>query len=215
MNTRNLLGFCIGGTVCLLTLSVAWAQDTSPPMPPGPPHHGAPGMFMPRPEDLNANEDGFVTLDEFTTACSKAVKAQFARMDTNADGKLNKDERSKRQGPRSEGGPRPRNGLRDSDSSGRGSEAPAPPADSPGVASRPKPPRTEDLDTDLDGVVTLYEFSTGWDKFNRMQFTCMDANADGELSQDELPKPPGHGPEGGPPRKPGDQDWGEAPSQQP
>ncbi len=85
-----------------------------PPMPPGPPPDGAGSRARPpRPEDLDANQDGNVTREEFTAGWTRFAQEQFTGLDANRDGVLSKEELSKMRGPRPGGAgapPSPPNG---------------------------------------------------------------------------------------------------------
>lgn len=86
-----------------MSLCVAWAQgdpgnNPSPPTPPGG-RPGGPPPFMPRPEELDANQDGNVTWDEYSAAWNKVIEKQFKRLDANGDGVLSKEELAKGYGP--------------------------------------------------------------------------------------------------------------------
>jgi len=212
MKTNVLLLGCIAvAALAIFTLPV-WAQggpddNQMPPPPPGP-AGGGPPPFAPSPEDMDANNDGNVTLDEYTAAWDKVIKERFKKMDANADGQLSKEELAKRPGPglRGEGrgpggeGRGPDGGWRGPDR-GVGEEGPGagprPPMDRPERPGfGPPRPSIEEMDTNKDGSVSEDEFSAAWRKLNEVQFRRMDENGDGILSKDELAKCKGPGSRG-------------------
>jgi len=101
------------------------------------------------------------------------------------------------------GGNRP--GRRDRMGQGRrgpggpGGEAGPPPEGNGPRGSRPGFPGPEELDADKDGNITRSEFDLTWDKSLKEHFKRLDANADGSLASDEMPRGPGpgQGPGGG------------------
>lgn len=205
MKTRILPAMCILAATTLAPFS-AWAQDTSgePPSHPGPPEGrpgGGPGAFPAPPQVLDTNQDGSVTLEEYTTAWNKAVGSHFKRLDADGDGVLSREELASAQGPRggpgSEGGGRGRREFREQDDQGDGQRPPMPPGGRPGGGPGPIPPRPEEFDANQDENVTAEEFTTAWGKAVKAQFKRLDADGDGVLSEEELPKRPGPPP--GPP----------------
>lgn len=79
----------------------------------GPPPEGdrpgrGPRPGFPTPEELDANQDGNITRDEFDLTWDKSLKEQFKRLDANADGSLATDEMPKGPGR----GPGPGGGRR-------------------------------------------------------------------------------------------------------
>ncbi len=79
-----------------------------PPPPDGQAGGRRPPMRPPHPtaEQLDANKDGKVTKEEYTTAWAKIVQRQFDEIDTNKDGSLSREEMKKARGPEpGHGGP--------------------------------------------------------------------------------------------------------------
>jgi hypothetical protein len=162
--------------------------------------------MMPPPEVLDANQDGSVTLDEFTAGLNEMHKERFTHMDANADGVLSAEELAKRPGrPDGMHGPRGPRGPRGQGSQaapGDGAQPPMPPAGTPPAGGpppdgRPPMPTLEQLDTDQDGSVTEAEFTAAWSVMAKDRFTRIDTNQDGTLSMEELAARPGPGPHGG------------------
>lgn len=197
----------IGMAVAALAICAfpVWAQGAPEegPMPPPPGMDrpgGGPPPFMPSLEEMDANGDGNVSLDEFTAAWDKAARERFKRHDANGDGILDKEELAKRPGPgpRGEGrghgpgyGPRPPANCpnRPGDGERELGQGPRPPMDRPGGG--PLRPSPEEMDANNDGNVSKDEFSAACAKINQTHFERMDENGDGVLSQDELAKRPG------------------------
>jgi len=164
--------------------------------PGGPPPAG-PRPPMPRLEDLDVNNDGSVTFNEFSTAWNNVLNEQFTKMDTNGDNVLAKDELPKPPSPPSGGDPSKRAGSTDQ----QADRPPMPPGGRHGGGPGKFMPRPEDLDADGDGKVTLEEYSTVWNTALKQQFAQMDTNSDNALSKDELAAHRGPG-RGGPPPAP-------------
>ena len=160
---------------------------------------GGPGALFPSSEQMDLDKDGTVTKAEFTSAWNDACTKMFKRFDTDENGTLSKDELDKLPGPKNRmgRGPDPRN-QNESAASGGPPEGNAtdrpvgPPPD--GKARRMGPPRPEEMDTDNDGNVTQQEYKVAWDKFIQAQFSRMDKDESGTLSDEELeqgrPGPP-------------------------
>jgi hypothetical protein len=113
----------------------------------------------------DANGDGFVTKEEFAAGRN----AMFTRLDANTDGAIDQAEIDK---------------AREAWQQRRAEKAQA-----DGTAPADKPKREHKgflarLDTDSDGKVTTAEFAAAGDKM----FAKFDANGDGKLAQDEMPK---------------------------
>ena len=58
-----------------------------------------PGLSPPSPGQLDSNQDGNVTLEEYSPAWNKVLKEQFKRLGANGDTVLSKEELAKRPGP--------------------------------------------------------------------------------------------------------------------
>lgn len=181
MKSRPAFLFCAAGAAILFCTGLAWAQD-GPRNGSGPRHGGGPGGMMPSFAVLDADSNGKVTQEEFTTAMNKQQTKAFTRFDADGDGVLSASELPK--GP----GPRP----------GQGGDPPAPPDGQDAAANTPppmppgdrgagfRPPRPEDFDANKDGSVTQEEFLSAWSKPIAAQFTALDTNGDKALSEDEV-----------------------------
>ena len=113
----------------------------------------------------DTNGDGFVSKDEFAAGRDK----MFAKLDANGDGVVDQAEVDK---------------AREAWQQRRAEKAQA---DGTTQAEKPKKEHKSflaRLDTDSDGKVTTAEFSAAGDKM----FAKFDANGDGKLAQDEMPK---------------------------
>lgn len=186
--------------VLVVAAAGALAQDWREGRPPeggmgpgGPP----PGGPMGRIEDMDTDQDGKVTSDEFLKASLKGVEGQFNRMDENADDVLSKAEMEKRPGPRNG---QPRNGSGTQDFT-----PPPPPPDGGRGRHGDGPPQFSDCDKNADGSVTLEEFTTTSTTRIKARFTKLDENEDGSLDEQEIEnaRPPrGQGPGGPPPGAP-------------
>ncbi len=205
--------FC-GAAVLVLLLAACpvWAQEGPggpPPPPPGgggqgmmppPPPFGGPGggpggpgggpgMMAPPPslEEADTNQDGNVTVEEFTAAWNKTIKTMFTHLDANADGVISKEERPAR--------PDMGRGQRGPGEGRRGG-----PGEGPGRGPKPPLPSKEELDTNKDGQVSQEEFVAGMTQANLKLFKRFDTDANGTLSAEELQKAlePGPGGPGGP-----------------
>ena len=105
------------------------------------------------------------------------------------------------------------------DNTGDNARPPMPPQGQPGGGHGPGLPAFEKFDANADGTVTFEEFSAALKKTHTEDFMNFDADGNGVLSKDELPKGPrprpGSGPEGAgqgdagrPPMPPGDRPGG-------
>lgn len=194
MKTQRIL-LC-GLPVAALALMLAaplWAQGNNAEGPP--PASGGPMGFAPRLEALDPDQNGVVTEAEFFAAWRDALETHFNCQDANGDGVLDKEEMAKRPGP-PDGGERQGGG--DGMGQGRrggpdGKAGPPPEGERPERGSRPGFPTPEELDADKDGNITRDEFDLAWDKSLKEQFVRLDANEDGSLAADEMPKGPGRG----------------------
>lgn len=120
-----------------------------------------PGMFG----RADTNGDGFVSKDEFAAGRDK----MFGRLDVNGDAVIDQAEVDK---------------AREAWQQRRAEKAQA-----EGTTQAEKPKKEHRgfmarLDTDSDGKVTTQEFAAAGDKM----FAKFDANGDGKLAQDEMPK---------------------------
>jgi len=113
----------------------------------------------------DTNGDGFVSKEEFAAGRDK----MFARFDANSDGAIDQAEVDKAREAWKQ--------RRAEKAQAEGTtQAEKPKKDRPGFMAR--------LDTDSDGKVTTQEFAAAGDKM----FAKFDANGDGKLAQDEMPK---------------------------
>ena len=125
-----------------------------------------PGMFS----RADTNGDGFVSKEEFAAGRD----AMFAKLDANADGAVDQAELDK---------------AREAwhQRKGQQTQADSTEADST-QADKPKKQHQGGflarIDTDSDGKVTTQEFAAAGDQM----FAKFDANGDGKLAQDEMPK---------------------------
>lgn len=121
-----------------------------------------PGMFG----RADTNGDSFVSKEEFAAGRTE----MFARLDANGDGAVDQAEVDK---------------ARDAWHQRRNQQAQA---DADAHSQKPKKDHAgrflAHLDTDSDGKVTTQEFAAAGDKM----FAKFDANGDGKLAQDEMPK---------------------------
>ena len=113
----------------------------------------------------DTNGDGFVSKEEFAAGRDK----MFTKLDANSDGAIDQAEVDK---------------AREAWKQRRAEKAQA-----EGTTQADKPKREHQgflarLDTDSDGKVTTQEFAAAGDKM----FAKFDANGDGKLAQDEMPK---------------------------
>ncbi len=212
MKTTLLLTGCVALATSMMILLPVHAQGGpgdgyGPPPggpggmmpPPGGPGHG-PGAFGPSPDQLDADNDGKVTNEEYSAAWRTFIAEQFKRLDTDNDGILSKDELAKDRGP--ERGP---HGGTQGPNDANGAPPPPPP-DGQGAGRRPgmRPhhPTAEQLDANKDGKVTKDEYMLPWVKLAQERFDEMDTNKDGVLSREEMkkargPEPGQRGPGGG------------------
>lgn len=193
MKSRVLLVISIVVIDLAMVFSGVYAQTNEQ----GQQGRGGPRPPMPRMEDLDANNDGNVTFNEFSTGWNNVLNEQFTKMDANGDNVLTKDELPKP--------PSPPRGVdlpkRAGSSDQQGDRPPMPAGGRHGGGPRGFMPRPEDLDTNNDGKVTIEEYSTTWNTALKEQFTQMDTNDDEVLSKEELSarRGPRHG---GPPPAP-------------
>lgn len=140
--------------VALLALAgVAYAEDDKPKDKGG---ERPRGMFV-SPEEMDANKDGKVTLEEFQAAQTKMTEARFARMDKNSDGVIGKD------------------------------EIPTPPAGAGGEGGRPRfMPDFTKMDKDGNGSITKEEFAESSKAMGAERFAKIDANSDGAVTKEEF-----------------------------
>jgi hypothetical protein len=113
----------------------------------------------------DTNGDGFVSKEEFAAGRN----AMFTRLDANGDGSVDQAELDK---------------AREAWHQRKSQQAQA---DSAPQAEKPKKEHRgfmARIDTDSDGKVTTQEFAAAGDKM----FAKFDANGDGKLAQDEMPK---------------------------
>ena len=152
--------------LCMLSaLSFAQPPADAPPMappPPGGPAMGGPGAFGAGPlaplMEADKDKDGNITKEEFLAAQEEV----FKKLDTNSDGKLDKDEQATQRRAMMER-------LRGAAGARRGEEG----------AARGRGLRA--MDTNNDGKISADEF-----KGQPERFKMLDKNSDGALSADEL-----------------------------
>jgi hypothetical protein len=120
-----------------------------------------PGMFG----RADTNGDGFVSKEEFAAGRN----AMFTKLDANGDGTVDQAELDKAR----EAWHQRKSQQAQADS---GTQAEKPKKEHRGFMAR--------IDTDSDGKVTTQEFAAAGDKM----FAKFDANGDGKLAQDEMPK---------------------------
>ncbi len=189
-----------------ITVLTAWGgicANAQPPMPPEGQKGGPGGPFMASIKSYDTNQDGTISQEEFTAGWNKENKERFARLDTDGNNMLSKEEVAKEQ-RRGPGGPK-RQGMGANNGADGSDRPPMPPeGDRHSGARPPMPPSPEVLDANGDGSVSQEEFSTTWNAFGALQFKFMDTNGDGQLTGDEVnkrqgppPPPPVDGSESG------------------
>lgn len=143
---------------------------------------------------LDANKDGFLTVEEFLAGPMgqrdpERARGRFKQMDANGDGKVSLEE-LKAGFQRGTGGP----GGPGADRPQRGPE-PRPEARPEGGGGRGEPPNPEAifqrLDTNKDGALSVEEFlAAPMAQRNpdraKARFVQMDKNRDGKLSAEEF-----------------------------
>lgn len=143
---------------------IAFAEEDKPKDKPERPR----GAFI-SPEEMDANKDGKVTLEEFQAAQAKMTEARFGRLDKNGDGSISKD------------------------------EYPTPPAGVGAEGGRQRfMPDLAKLDKDGNGSVSKDEFATSTKEMGAERFAKIDKDGDGSITKEEFEagRPQG-GPGGG------------------
>jgi hypothetical protein len=167
----------------LAAASAAFAEDAAPPaakqegQPPG-----VRRAFLSF-DEMDANKDGKLSLDEFQAAQAKMTDQRFARIDKNSDGVITKDEFP--QFPQREGAAIrpsliPDFAKLDKDSDGKVTKDELAAAGKDMVAERFK-----NLDKNGDGVVTKEEFEAGRPQFG--------GRRGGSRGEGQPPAPPAEG----------------------
>ena len=123
-------------------------------------------------KSIDKNEDGKVSLEEFTDAHKARAEHRFDRIDADADGFLTADELQA-----AADHPRAKKMRKRAGKHGK------------------TPPKFADLDADGDQSVTLDEFTSIHEDRIAERFANMDEDGNGVLTGDELPRPGrrGHG----------------------
>ena len=162
---------------------------------PGPPANARPAAREQARRQLTArikradeDQDGKITQEEALKAFPRMTPERFKALDKNGDGALTRDEFAQAAALRSPGSPQ--------------AASPA-----PGQARQRMIHRLKQADTDGDHRLSREEAKAAFPNMPDERFRILDKNADGYLTPNELPDPPGlHKPAGGKPQKHGKAD---------
>ena len=139
---------------------------------PGDDHPGRPGKSMPSFKELDANQDGKLTPEEFRAQQEKTIEQRYERLDRDHDGKITAEEFEK-------AGAHFRDRMHRRMGGPQGSPDSKPPEGLPNV------PHFDEVDTSGDNVITLDEFQKAQVTSMTRRFEHVDEDRDGFVTEKE------------------------------